>query len=133
MKKTKRRVYSPLTVNEKDMPGENLDYETVVTVPDQALSVRELINNFTVGQPIDGGKPVYYDEGEDFEDDPTMRPDFDLVDAEELAEDIKAAREKAKPEEEPGDSQADDQAKNDDEPNDDEKPGKQQDDKPGEE
>lgn len=64
--------------------GEQLDYDTVLTIPDQSLSIRQIIDRFTLGEQVDGLRNVYFDEGDDFETDDTLRPDFDLVDAEEL-------------------------------------------------
>jgi hypothetical protein len=69
---------------------ENLDYETDLTVPDQTLTIREILNRFTLGQPVEGGKSIDYDGTDDFDaTDPTLDPDFDISDAERIIKDIK--------------------------------------------
>jgi len=68
-----------------ELSCENLDYETVCTVPDESLTIRQILDRFQKGLPVDGGQPFYYetDVNHDAEDiiDPTQRPDYDIVDA----------------------------------------------------
>lgn len=52
------------------------------TVPGQSYSIQEILRKFTNGTMPMVGKSVYYDGDPDFEDfDPTLSPDYDLVDA----------------------------------------------------
>lgn len=57
------------------------------TVPDQSLSVQDLLERFTSGL-LTPGSVWHEDVGDDFSDldnpNPADRPDFDLVDKEEL-------------------------------------------------
>ena len=61
-------------------------HETVTgeseTIPDQSYTIEEIITRFTGGiMPIVSSR-YYYDDDPDFDStDPTMRPDYDLVDA----------------------------------------------------
>lgn len=53
------------------------------TVPNEALSIAEILQRFTQGYEAPR-KQSYYSNTEDFEDiDPTRSPDFDLADAHE--------------------------------------------------
>jgi hypothetical protein len=55
------------------------------TVPDQTMSIREILTRYAHGLPIDSGKvPIY--EGEDFHPDPSK---MDLVDRQEYMESVK--------------------------------------------
>lgn len=69
---------------------ERLDYVNSDTIPDQSMSMREILNRFVKGLPLDSvARQVYYDGEDDFDkDDPTLRPDFDLADASQIKRDI---------------------------------------------
>ena len=61
-------------------------YEKVIgeseTIPDQSYSIQEIITRFTGGIMPTVNNRVFYDDDPDFDSiDPTMRPDYDLVDA----------------------------------------------------
>lgn len=63
-----------------------------MTIPDQTLSIRSIVDRYTRGLPITGFTPVY--EGEDnYIPDPKT---LDLVDRHEMAEQIKAEVESLK-------------------------------------
>ena len=87
-----------------ELSCENLDYETVCTVPDESLTIRQILDRFQKGLPVDGGQSYYYetDSDHDAEDviDPTQRPDYDIIDAHndlaELNEKRAKSREKTK-------------------------------------
>nr|QJB21679.1 MAG: hypothetical protein [Microvirus sp.] len=66
-----------------------------MTVSNQSLSVRDIIERFTVGALLpQHHRPSYYDGLDDFDaDDDTLRPDFDLSDVTMQSEEIKAALE----------------------------------------
>ncbi len=52
------------------------------TIPNEAYTVSEILERFMSGQGVDGQRVIHYGEDEDFEDyDPTLDPDFDVVDA----------------------------------------------------
>ena len=52
-----------------------------MTVPDQSISIKDMIERFVRGEAVNGGRPHYYDEMESFENvDPTLDPDFGLSD-----------------------------------------------------
>ena len=52
------------------------------TIPDQSYSIEEIISRFTGGIMPTVNNRVFYDDDPDFDSiDPTMRPDYDLVDA----------------------------------------------------
>lgn len=61
------------------------------TIPGQALTVREMLDNYVKGVPLDG---LYhhgsFEDDPDYEDfDPTSDPAFDIVDAHQQLEQIK--------------------------------------------
>ena len=57
------------------------------TIQGQALSVTEVLTRFSRGTLPNIQFPTYYDEVEDFDaDDPTLRPDFDLSDTDNIQE-----------------------------------------------
>lgn len=61
-------------------------YEKVIgeseTIPDQSYSIEEIITRFTGGIMPTVNNRVFYDDDPDFDSiDPTMSPDYDLVDA----------------------------------------------------
>jgi len=83
-----------------DFPtGETFKGLVSLTVPDQSLTVREILVRFANHQPVDGDRSYYYDGYDSFDDaDPTASPDFDLADATHLAQQVvqEADRRKAK-------------------------------------
>lgn len=57
------------------------------TIQGQALTVTEVLTRFSRGTLPNIQFPTYYDEVEDFDaDDPTLRPDFDLSDTDNIQE-----------------------------------------------
>lgn len=94
---------------------EVLSDEPSMTVPDQSLTVRDLLERYTRGiAPACAREPLYDDrENLDFEDvDPSERPDFDLVDvdlhrrnlealSEKVSAEVKAAKKKKDEKEQP--------------------------------
>ena len=65
------------------------------TLPDQSMSVREILTRFAQGTlpPVvqyDGGFDT--DDPEDMEVDPTLAPDFDLTDGDRLSAEIEARK-----------------------------------------
>ena len=57
------------------------------TIEGQALTVTEVLIRFSRGTLPDIQFPTYFDEYEDFDaDDPTLRPDFDLSDTDNIQE-----------------------------------------------
>lgn len=57
------------------------------TIQGQALTVTEVLIRFSRGTLPNIQFPTYYDEVEDFDaDDPTLRPDFDLSDTDNIQE-----------------------------------------------
>lgn len=64
-------------------PGEDIDYETDLTPQGQGMSMQEMLHRFTRGESLPVGRKVYYDGKQPTEEDidPTLRPDYDLVDA----------------------------------------------------
>lgn len=67
----------------KDSPNP-VDYSEVVTVPDQSISLKELLDRYTMGMDIsEYSNPGYFDDDdEDYYDD-TENGEFDLADASE--------------------------------------------------
>ena len=62
-----------------DLPGE--------TIQGQSLTVSEVLIRFSRGTLPNIQFPTYYDEVDDFDaDDPTLRPDFDLSDTDNIQE-----------------------------------------------
>lgn len=52
------------------------------TIPNESYTVAEILERFSRGQGIDGQRIIHYGDDEDFDDyDPTLDPDFDIVDA----------------------------------------------------
>lgn len=69
--------------------GEVLDLDTVVTVPDQALTPRQIVDRALKGLPLDSiAHGIYFDDDETEEPDETLNPDFDLADATRVVEEI---------------------------------------------
>ncbi len=71
------------TGNAQDFPykGE-VNNQPSETVPDQTMSMREILIRYAKGQPIDGTKTPLWEEGEGYAKDPET---LDLVEREELA------------------------------------------------
>lgn len=64
-------------------PGQKITGQHM-TVPDQEMSIKEIMQRFASGQNVLGGRDSYYG-GEDFgEEDPTQKMGFGVFDAEEL-------------------------------------------------
>lgn len=58
-----------------------------MTVPDQSMSIKDMIARFASGQSLNVGREVYYEENPDFENvDITLDPNFDLADVTEEQE-----------------------------------------------
>lgn len=80
--------------NAKEFSDNEVNNEPSQTIPDQALSVRDLLSRYASGQPLGGGKePIY--EGEDGDGIDPRR--LDLAERQEL--EIEARRELAEIEE----------------------------------
>jgi len=77
-----------------ESPGEHNDQPSM-TVPDQALSIREILRRFSHGIPLDGQQIPIFDENED--DLPDFRH-MDLADRQEyeiqLKEELQAIQDK---------------------------------------
>lgn len=71
---------------------EILDYETVNTVPDQSMTLREIVDRFSMGISVDAEHPTYYqgtiDEVDESFIDPTKDPAFDLSDYTSISQSI---------------------------------------------
>ena len=87
------KVKSNIDVQSSDFEQIDIDYKTDLTVPNQSLSVNDILTNFTRGVGMQSvGRSVYYDGIEDFDsDDDTLRPDFDLSDVSNTLEEINNA------------------------------------------
>lgn len=70
-----------LTYDHTKYPGEVFTLPSL-TVPDQALSLKEIIRRFAMGIPMDGGRLPVFDEENDLPDFTKM----DLADREEAVE-----------------------------------------------
>lgn len=70
-----------------------------LTIPDDAISIKELLMNYVKGIPDLRARNAQYASAEpDFEDyDPTQDPDFDLADYASEMERIQALRRKVEP------------------------------------
>lgn len=66
------------------MRGERNSGE-IMTVPDQSLSIRKLLEDYTRGLPLPGAKEVYYDEDDIY---PNIN-DMDLVDIQEFGLEVR--------------------------------------------
>lgn len=87
------KVKSNIDVQSSDFEQIDIDYETDLTVPNQSLSVNDILTNFTRGVGMQSvARSVYYDGIDDFDaDDDTLRPDFDLSDVSNASEEINNA------------------------------------------
>ena len=67
------------------------------TIQGQSLTVTEVLIRYSRGTLPNIQFPTYYDEVEDFDaDDPTLRPDFDLSDTDNIQEYIEYLQAKQK-------------------------------------
>lgn len=69
-----------------------------LTVPDQSLSIRQIVEKYAQGMAYDGVKEAIYEAGMD-EEDPPYFPDIwrmDLADREEILADAKSALDEVK-------------------------------------
>ena len=87
------KVKSNIDVQPDDFEQIDIDYLTDLTVPNQSLSVNDILTNFTRGVGMQSvARSVYYDGIDDFDsDDDTLRPDFDLSDVSNASEEINNA------------------------------------------
>ena len=87
------KVKSNIDVTSVDFEQIDIDYKTDLTVPNQSLSVNDILTNFTRGVGMQSvARSVYYDGIDDFDaDDDTLRPDFDLSDVSNASEEINNA------------------------------------------
>lgn len=67
-------------------PGVVIEWGKELVVPNQALTLREILERFTRNQPVAVGRDVSYDEGED---DLEKVAAMDLVDKAEFVEKLK--------------------------------------------
>jgi hypothetical protein len=73
-------------LNAKDFPVKGKVCTTPsLTVPDQTMSIRTILERYSRGLPIGGRTDVYYDEEDDLPDPRTL----DLAERQELAEQFK--------------------------------------------
>lgn len=56
-----------------------------VTIPNQALSISEILNRYAVGRDVPFCPGGLYDQSDAFEEDPLRDPSLDLVDKEAAA------------------------------------------------
>lgn len=90
--------YVKLTREQKiDLGFYEVNNEVSLTVPEQSMSLKEIIERYVKGQQLDVGKNVYYDDPDDFDSVMDIPPDFDLSDAElifnEIAENQRVRKE----------------------------------------
>jgi len=82
-------------------------YETIrgksMTLPDQSLTIQEILTRFSRGLPIGVGKePIWNEDDPDFDDDDMTRtPGFDIVDAENFINEIELKKPRKKAENKP--------------------------------
>lgn len=64
----KTAIKNPLNAHLFDDPGE-ANYQPSLTIPDQAMSIREIMERYARGLPLDNVKvPIYNGEDDDFPD-----------------------------------------------------------------
>lgn len=69
--------------NAKDFPYKGqVNNKPSETIPDQTMTMREILIRYAKGQPIDGEKTPLWEEGEGYAKDPET---LDLAEREELA------------------------------------------------
>lgn len=74
-----KRFRSILNYDYKSEIGERFTLPSM-TVPGDALTPRQLLENFIKGAPLPRDKKPYYENGGFDDDDPTRSPDFELAD-----------------------------------------------------
>jgi hypothetical protein len=85
MEKKFKQVNNWLNYNSEEQQYE-VNKQKSLTIPDQALSIKEILNRFARGLDIEGFKPIYDD---DINDNDDYLPDprtLDLAEREELKE-----------------------------------------------
>lgn len=78
-------VWNTLNVYRRQMfnePGGGISQ----TVPNQVMSVREILQRFAAGLPVSGQRVPFYDDPEGVNDDAEGMPDLSRMDIEEVAE-----------------------------------------------
>lgn len=74
-------------------PGLDLSKQEVLVVPDQSLSIQEILDRFTIGEELPIGRGVQYGEDEDMDNplnvDLEKMADADLVDKAEYTEKLR--------------------------------------------
>lgn len=89
MKHENPTIVTAYNYDPSDNPGE-LTTKKSVTVPDQSLTVEEILDLYARGIGIDS----IYHEGSGLDDpsfddlDPTQRPDFDIIEAHQILGDV---------------------------------------------
>lgn len=81
----RRAIKHPLNYSQIGYKGQVFTQPSQ-TVPDQSLSIREILDRFARGLPIDGERVPVYDDSEDALPDPSH---LDLAERQELAEDYR--------------------------------------------
>lgn len=81
-------------IDPANIPPRKLD-STSITIPDQALSVRQILERYAVGSNVDASlHEGSFDNDADFDDfAPSESPDFDLADIQQERELLLALRE----------------------------------------
>lgn len=82
----KRRIKTWLNKHEFPTKGE-VNNQPSMTVPDQTMSVQEILKRYAKGLPLDGQKIPIYDGEDDYLPDPRH---MDLADRQELREQIES-------------------------------------------
>lgn len=84
------KIKSVFTYDHKEHPGQTFTLPSE-TVPDMSYSIRELLARFTAGTMPPVARDVYYEENPDINNpDPVDSPNFDIVDAYELRDKLRA-------------------------------------------
>lgn len=84
------KVKSVFTYDHTEHIGQSFELPSM-TVPDMSYSIRELLARFTAGTMPPVGRQVYYEDNPDINNpDPLDAPNFDLVDAYELRDKMRA-------------------------------------------
>lgn len=81
-----KNVINSLTYNFKEHTNGEVNTQPSMTQPDQAMSIREILERFSRGLPIEGQKVPIYDEENDLPDIKTL----DLAERQELKENYQA-------------------------------------------
>lgn len=93
LKKMKKIQYFPRLNEVRNDRCEKTILEPDMTVPNQTMSLRQIVDRFRAGQQIPIGKNIYYDGNPTFDDfNPIEDREFDLVDYSEKLEEIKQRR-----------------------------------------